>query len=799
MKKGVFMFTELYALGYKDLCSVIPPQAELAKRSKIDKKHLGKVPGIQQGNGRWRGDRDFLTRKTTLDHCSKWDKAGANVGLQAKRFPGLDIDVTDKDLSDFVAEEARQFLGEAPVRVGKAPKQLLMYRLEGEPFGKKLLTFAASDGVEQKVEVLADGQQYVIHGTHPEGRSYTVEPGLDKCPAETLISVSGEQMGTFFEHITTALEAKGCTIGSRSSSSNSDSKFDQDSLKGDITLVRGAVAVLPNDCDRGGYLQFCYAVRAACADDVEAGREIWLGWAARWEDGVPDPDYDNKTYDSLSPPFRIGASLLYGLAYEQGWVGDAQAEFAADTPDGEPPKVKPPPPVKFSELDITARFIKAHGDKLRYQPQNDQFLIWDGSRWKPDLRNETNTRITDVLLKESARALMEIKKKGLSVAKVISSSGMMNRVRQLLKTKQEIVLLNEQLDADPWLLGVPEGTVDLKTGVVKTAEPQDNITKTTSVGPAQGAPLRWNSFLDESTGGDFELFNYLQRLCGYLLTGSIQEHSITFFHGSGGNGKSVFLNAISDILGDYSGIAHMKTFMATYGENHPTDLAGLVGSRAVFAQETGEGRRWDEEKLKAISGGDPISARLMRQDFFTFNPQFKLVFSGNHKPTISNLDAAMRRRLDLVPFTCVPKVVDQQLPEKLKAEYPQIFQWMIEGCMKWMEDGLNPPERVRDATEEYFEEEDRVGQWINENCRLDPLVETELLELYDDFDDWAQLNGFKPGDSRRLSNGLSNRGFEGTRTKDKQRRKQFMGIRLLNKTEKASNEFNRADSGAYGG
>jgi len=189
----------------------------------------------------------------------------------------------------------------------------------------------------------------------------------------------------------------------------------------------------------------------------------------------------------------------------------------------------------------------------------------------------------------------------------------------------------------------------------------------------------------------------------------------------------------------------------------------------------------------------------MHQNFFSYQPRFKLIFSGNHKPEIRNLDAAMKRRINLVPFTCVPKVVDQQLPEKLKAEYPQILQWMIEGCRQWQEVGLNPPEKVRVATEEYFTEEDRVGQWINENCCLDPLVETPLVELYDDFDSWAQLNGFKPGDSRRLSNGLANRGFEGIRTKDKQRRKQFVGIRLLNETEKASNEFNRADSGAFGG
>ncbi|MDP7629997.1 MAG: phage/plasmid primase, P4 family [SAR324 cluster bacterium] len=784
-------FTELFTLGFKDLCSVIPPQAELVEGSKIDERYLGKAPGIRRADGKWRGDQNFLKRKITFEICTAWDKTGANVGLLAKRFPGLDIDVLDKELSDFIADEARQFLGAAPVRVGKAPKQLLMYRLEGDPFGKNLLTFTAPDGVEHKIEVLADGQQYVIHGTHPEGHSYA----FDECSAETLTTVSGTKMLDFMDHIIPALQARGCTIGSRTSSSGNGAEVDQDSLKGDIALVREAVAVIPNNCDRYGYVKFGYAVRAACADDPEQGREIFVKWASRWEGGVPDPDYDGATYDGLKPPFRIGAPYLYGLAHEQGWVGDAQAEFATDTPDGEPLKVKPPHPVPFSDLAITAGFMKAHGGELRYQPENKQFLIWEGSRWKPDLRGETDTRITGVLVEESARALRVLNVSPY-VAKGISSGGTMNRVRKLLKTKQEIVLLNEQFDADPWLLGVPDGTVDLKTGRVKTPNPRDNITKTTSVGPAQGDALRWNSFLDEATGGDFDLVNYLQRFCGYLLTGSIKEHNISFFHGSGGNGKSVFLNAVSEVLGDYSGIAPMDTFMKSYGERHPTELAGLVGKRAVFAQETGEGRRWDEEKLKAISGGDTISARFMHKNFFTFNPQFKLVFSGNHKPTISNLDAAMKRRLNLVPFTCVPKVVDQQLPEKLKAEYPQILQWMIEGCRQWQEVGLNPPEKVRVATEEYFTEEDTLGRWINDNCRHDPLVKTETRELYGDFASWADLMGIRPGDEKKFVRGLVNRGYD-RRKHPRSRRSMIEGLRLLLDSEKASDDFETSGDHHY--
>ena len=774
-------FTQLYTLGYKDLCSVIPPHAELVEGSKIDKKHLGKAPGVQRDDGKWRGDPNFLKRKITFEICTAWDKTGANVGLLAKRFPGLDIDVMDKELSDFIAEEARRILGAAPVRVGKAPKQLLMYRLEGDPFGKTLLTFTAPDGVGHKIEVLADGQQYVVAGTHPEGDSYR----FDESPAKSLTPVSGEQMQSFLDRIAPALEARGCTIGSRTSSSGNGAEVDQDNLKGDIALVREAVAVIPNDCDRGGYLRFCYAVRAACADDIEAGREIFVEWASRWEGGEPDPDYDGATYDGLKPPFRTGAQYLYGLAHEQGWVGDAQAEF--DILPVEEEAARPP---RFSDAYLALQVIKAHGEGLRFLPHSGRFLLWDGSHWQVDQMNGADATVIRVLRAQSQLAERSIPQpsKAERTALRIASTSCYTNVMKLLKSETGILLSPGQCDADPWLLGVPGGTVDLRTGRVLVPDPRDHITKSAAVAPAHGDPLRWNSFLDEATGGDFGLINYLQRLCGYLLTGSIREHNITFFHGGGGNGKSVFLNAVSEVLGDNAGTAPMDTFMKSWGERHPTELAGLVGDRAVFAQETGEGRRWDEEKLKSISGGDPISARYMHQNFFTFEPQFKLVFSGNHKPSISNLDAAMKRRLSLVPFTCVPKVADQQLPEKLKAEYPRILQWMIEGCMKWQELGLDPPERVRVATEEYFSEEDTLGRWISDNCRHDPLVKTETRELYGDFATWADLMGMRPGDEKKFARGLVSRGYDRSRH-PRSRRSMIEGLRLLLDSEKAGDDF----------
>jgi len=780
MKKGVFMttFTTLFDQGFgQELVSVMPHS---------------KAPGIRREDGQWIGYK-WGRRKATRKDCEEWDSNGGNIGLRATNYPGLDVDVLDEGLSEFIADEAKRILGDAPVRVGKPPKKLLPYRLEGASFKKITLRFKDPERVQHVIECLCSGQQYVIQGTHPEGHSYTVEPSFDKCPAESLTPVSGEKMGAFFDHIGPALEAKGCTLGSRTSSSSSDTQVDQDSLKADVGLVRSAVVAIPNDFDsREEYLEVAYAIRGSCADDVEAGKEIWLEWAARWDQGEPDADYDATTYDTLQSPFRIGASYLFEMAHEHGWVGDAQAEFAEAPPQVKASKAFPAGAPEYSDQALTSRVMKVHRHELRYQPQNGQFLVWDGSRWRPDEHNETDAKITDVLRGESARALGTIDKaaKAERLATRCASNAARACVRTLLKSKQEIVLLNDECDVDPWQLNTPGGTVDLKTGLVKASDPRDNHTMSTSVAPAQGEPLRWNSFLDVAAGGDFDLINYLQRLCGYLCTGSVREHAIMFVYGFGGNGKSVFIDAIGEVLGDYSTNAPTKTFMLSHGDGHPTDIAGLVGARAVFAQETAEGRRWDEGLLKIISGGDPISARFMHQNFFTFRPQFKLIFSGNHKPEIGNLDAAMKRRLSLIPFNCVPKVVDPQLPEKLRVEYPQILHWMIEGCSLWLKEGLNPPEKVRQATEEYFEEEDSIGRWIVDHCRRDPLVITELQMLYSDFSTWAKFNGIRPGSDKRLSRGLVNRGF-GNSKHSRTRRSVIEGLRLLNETEKATDEFGR--------
>lgn len=319
----------------------------------------------------------------------------------------------------------------------------------------------------------------------------------------------------------------------------------------------------------------------------------------------------------------------------------------------------------------------------------------------------------------------------------------------LAETDRRVATLMSEFDRDPLLLNTPDGILDLRTGQLEPHDRTGLMTKIAGAGPlAAGDCPTFKRYLDEATGGDQALQKYLQRVAGYCLTGSIEEHCILFFYGPGGSGKSTFLLVLQDLLGDYAVNAAMQTFVVSHGQRHETELAHLFGARAVVASEVEEGMRWDEAKLKAISGGDKITARYMRGDFFTFEPQFKLILAGNHRPRMRSADDAMRRRMRVVPFTHKPLTVDKHLREKLRAELGAILRWAVEGETERRRlGGLNPPRVVINATNEYFKQENTIGRWIDERCDMahegeDPnKIWTEERDLYRDFADWCRRVG----------------------------------------------------------
>lgn len=429
-------------------------------------------------------------------------------------------------------------------------------------------------------------------------------------------------------------------------------------------------------------------------------------------------------------------------------------------------------PPRFSEEGLALRFSQKYESDLRYVAGWGRWMCWDGTRWREDDTLAVFDRCRAICRRASAECGDAKERAAIKIAAAQTVAA----IERLARADRRHAAMVEQWDADPWLLNTPAGTVDLRTGKILKHRRDDNITKMTATGPSGDCPL-WLQFLERVTGGDSELRSFLQRIVGYALTGCTRENALFFLYGSGANGKSVFLATLAGLLGEYARTAPIEAFIASNSEHHPTDLAGLRGARLVTAVETEDGRRWAESKLKALTGGDRIAARFMRQDFFEFTPHFKLLIAGNHKPGLRTVDEAMRRRFNLVPFsvTIPPQERDAELGEKLRPEWGGILQWAVFGCLEWQRDGLNPPVAVRDATGAYLANEDSVGRWLEERCVADPRHWTSSSALFNDWRAWCTQTGEMEGSQRKFAQDLETRGFVPQRNRTG---RGFLGISL---------------------
>jgi putative DNA primase/helicase len=427
-------------------------------------------------------------------------------------------------------------------------------------------------------------------------------------------------------------------------------------------------------------------------------------------------------------------------------------------------------PPAFTDEALALRFAELHADDLRYVASWSKWLHWTGACW---LLDDTLLAfdLVRAVCREAARECNNTK-----TAAVLASAKTVAAVERLAKSDRRIAATVDQWDQSPWLLNTPKGTIDLRSGTLGPHRPNDFITRVTAVGPAGACPT-WLTFLDCVTGGDRELQRFMQRMFGYALSGDTSAHALFFLFGTGANGKSVTIDTVAGILNDYHRTAAIETFTASTTERHPTDLAGLRGARLVTAVETEEGRRWAESRIKTLTGGDKIAARFMRQDYFEFAPQFKLVIAGNHKPGLRSVDEAIRRRFHLIPFTVTipPASRDTQLREKLKAEWPGILSWMIAGCLEWQAAGLRPPAAVLEATAAYLEAEDAISSWIEECCVKDRTAWGAATGLFNSWKLWAEASGEFVGSAKRFGQNLETRGYVPQR---KRNGRGYLGIEL---------------------
>jgi len=555
----------------------------------------------------------------------------------------------------------------------------------------------------------------------PEPRPLYNQPGL--ASAAQVVLVEGEKCAQ-------ALIDAGITATTAMHGANAPvDKTDWSPLAGK------AVLVWP-DRDKPGWE---YAVQAAQAILAAGAKACHILYPP--EDAAEGWD----AADAVAEGFDVAAFLAHGPRVQMHDIADP----------GEP-VVGTDESVWGTEDALALAFTRRYHRDWRYVAAWGRWLVWDGQRW----RTEDTLAATDLIRGVCRHAAVQADNP--KVAAKLATSGTVGGVERLARADRRHAATTAEWDADPWLLNTPGGVVDLRTGRQRGHDRGDRMTKITTASPAGDCPT-WRQFLSEVTGADAALQAYLQRMAGYALTGSTQEHALFFLYGTGANGKSVFVNTLATILGDYAANAPMDTFMETRTDRHPTDMAGLRGARFVAAIETEQGRRWAESKVKSLTGGDKISARFMRQDFFEFFPQFKLFVAGNHKPAIRNIDEAMKRRLHLIPFTITvpPERRDKLLQHKLLAERDGILAWAVQGCLDWQRLGrLDPPKQVLEATEEYFEAEDALGRWLDERCVRDANAKSLTAELFTDWKQWAESAGEFAGSQKRFADLLLTRGVE---------------------------------------
>jgi putative DNA primase/helicase len=447
--------------------------------------------------------------------------------------------------------------------------------------------------------------------------------------------------------------------------------------------------------------------------------------------------------------------------------------------------VNPPPP-PFSDADLRDRFVKRRGSDVRYSGKD--WFIWDGQMWH---RDETGAIYREVGAFTNQIADTEFRAGNVDGAKRIASEATINKIERMAQTAQTINVPANVWDTEPMQLNTPGGIVDLTTGKLRPATRADYVSKCAFCAPLDhdsgltADPYRdcpeFGKFLEWATQRDVEMQRYLQRMFGYILTADYSEQVLFFFFGNGHNGKSTLIDVMQGILcaGNYAAVADRRIFAARKWEAHSTELAHLKGTRLAAAQEGREGQMWDDALIKGLTGGSPIGARLIGKDLTEFAPTFKLVFASNHKPSLASVDVGMRRRVHMVNFPVVlPKEsVDTRLGEKLKKEYPAILRWAITGCLAWRTGGLMPPEAVTKASEEFLDNQDVRGRWIEECCEVGPGFETESTPLWQNWEQWADARREEKTTNTAFIEALKNKGFEHHKD-SRTRRGCFRGIRL---------------------
>lgn len=502
--------------------------------------------------------------------------------------------------------------------------------------------------------------------------------------------------------------------------------------------------------------------------------EPWLRNGRRWPIQVCPFNADHNRGEAVLLQLPGGALAFkchHNSCREKQWK-EFRALYDGQYPSTSPGGSDAQPQFAFTDSGNADRLEASHGSKLRFNVERGKWLLWDGRRWVLDESERVYTftldRIRAIPKQEISSTMTPAQVKEIQKwAKTSESKTKLDATVALMQRKQELVVRSERLDAEDWTLNVANGILDLRSGMLLRHDPSMYCSKFVDVvydAEAQ-APL-WEKFLDEIMGGEKEIISFLQRAVGYSLTGSTQEQCLFILHGTGANGKSTFTTTLRLLFSDYAAQMDPATLRPRRDGNARGDIARLDGARLVLSSETGDGNLLDEALIKQMTGGDPIVARFLYQEDFEFMPKFKIWLATNKKPEIRGQEEGIWRRIRLIPFdVTIPEAKrDPHLLEKLREECPGILAWAVRGCLDFVKDGLQPPIRVKQATQEYRNESDALADFLDTCCSVGLGERCTAKELFVAYEGYCAANSVDALKMSPFGKKIKERGFKQTRS-----------------------------------
>lgn len=441
--------------------------------------------------------------------------------------------------------------------------------------------------------------------------------------------------------------------------------------------------------------------------------------------------------------------------------------------------------MQFSDITNRDFFIKAYSEKVRYCISWNKFLIWNGTCWQIDTRGRVEEMCVDFIHK-MYRALRSIDDLQLKIIfeKHLVRSENYRRIQGmvgLLKMSKDIKVEDFEMDKDHLLFNTQTQTINLRTGKIRDPSNKDLITnKSNFVFQKDAMCPTWNLFLQQIFNNDNDLIRFVQKAMGYALSGDVSEQCLFILWGTGANGKSTFLNVLHHLFGDYARSTMIETFMKKNSEQS-NDLARLKGARLVTTSEIEQGKPLSESLIKTVTGEDELTARFLYGEYFSFKPTFKIFMATNHKPKIRGADNGIWRRIKMIPFTVTipPEQRDKKLTEKLIAENSGILNWLIKGYAMWKKEGLEEPDAVRQANEEYRMDMDAVGTFVTDCFEIDASLKWRLHTkiLYETYMKWCVKNNEKIMSQKWLALRMQEKGFKRIATNGQ---RMWLGLVLRN-------------------